>query len=208
MDSLVKYNTIEKYGKGFYKEKGSKFLGFIHPIHNEKEIKTILEQYKKDYHDARHHCYATTVGINQPIERKNDDGEPSGTAGKPILGQIHSFELSNVLIIVVRYFGGTKLGISGLINAYKTAAREAILDTTIIEKELKNCFNLSIDFSEIGNLLSLLKQQKIDHHDIAMKERGYVTIELPFESSNNILEQLKQNFKTIIINQIQYNEQN
>ncbi len=208
MDNQAKYRTITKPGEGLYKEKGSKFLGFVHPVNTEDEAKAILEKYKHDYHDARHHCYASSVGINQPIERQNDDGEPSGTAGKPILGQIHSFELSNVLILVIRYFGGTKLGVSGLINAYKTAARESILNTTIIEKELKNIYQLSIDFSEIGNLLSLLKQQKIDHHDITMEERGYVTIELPLDTSENTIEQLKQNFKTIIINQIQQNEQN
>jgi len=208
MDNQMKYKTIEKPGEGLYKEKGSKFLGFIHPVNNEKEAKVILKKYRHDYHDARHYCYASSVGINQPIERQNDDGEPSGTAGKPILGQIHSFELSNVLVLVIRYFGGTKLGISGLINAYRTAARESILNTTIIEKELKNSYRLSIDFSEIGNLLSLLKQQKIDHHDIAMEEKGYVTIELSLENTGNIIELLKQNFKTIIINQILQHEQN
>ena len=118
------YKTIKSSSEGIYKEKGSRFLAFAFPVVNQEEIKPIIERIRKEYHDARHHCYAYMIGRDRLIWRINDDGEPSGTAGRPILGQINSFGLTNILIVVSRYFGGTLLGVSGLINAYKTAAAE------------------------------------------------------------------------------------
>ena len=115
------YKTIAKPAEGFYKDKGSKFLAFAYPVYTEDRIKAQLSELKKEYYDARHHCYAWKLGIENDKYRANDDGEPSGTAGKPIYGQLLSHELTNALVVVVRYFGGTKLGTSGLIRAYKTA---------------------------------------------------------------------------------------
>ena len=128
------YKTIEKPSEGLFKDKGSKFISFAFPVDNEEEIKEIVQSIKKEHHSARHHCYAWRLGADQLLFRANDDGEPSSTAGKPILGQIQSFDLTNILIVVVRYFGGTLLGVSGLINAYRNAALDAINQAEIVEK--------------------------------------------------------------------------
>ncbi|PLX14682.1 MAG: YigZ family protein, partial [Marinilabiliales bacterium] len=137
MEEFVdQYLTISKPSEGLFKDRGSKFLAFAYPVSSEEEIKAFQEQLRSDYHDARHHCYAYMLGPKKENYRANDDGEPSSTAGKPILGQIRSFDLTNILIVVIRYFGGTKLGVGGLINAYKTAAEEALKNAKIIRKTL------------------------------------------------------------------------
>lgn len=118
--------TIQKQTEGLYKEKGSKFLAFAYPVQSEEQIKTIQAELRKEYYDARHHCFAWILGMDDQIWRANDDGEPAHSAGDPILGQIRSFELTNVLVVVIRYFGGTKLGVGGLINAYKEATASAL----------------------------------------------------------------------------------
>ena len=120
------YYTIQSQTEGLFKEKGSKFLAFAFPVQSEEEIKEIQDQLRKEFYDARHHCYAWISGMDEQSWRANDDGEPAHSAGDPILGQIRSFELTNVLVVVVRYFGGTKLGVGGLINAYKTVTEEAL----------------------------------------------------------------------------------
>ena len=127
------YRTIKTLSQGLYKDKGSKFMAFAYPVSEQESIKPIIDDIKKTYHDARHHCYAYMIGYQRQIWRANDDGEPSGTAGKPILGQINSAELTNILIVVIRYFGGILLGTSGLINAYKCAAADAISNAEIVE---------------------------------------------------------------------------
>ena len=129
-----KYRTVNAIAEGLYKEKGSRFISFIYPVKSEEEIKDIVAGLKTKYYDARHHCYAYCLGANRERFRANDDGEPSSTAGKPILGQIVSNDLSNVLIVVIRYFGGIKLGVSGLIQAYKEAASDAINNAEIVER--------------------------------------------------------------------------
>ncbi|MDP2112754.1 MAG: YigZ family protein, partial [Bacteroidota bacterium] len=126
------YKTIEKPSEGLFKDKGSKFISFAFPVNSEDEIKDIVQSIKKEHHSARHHCYAWRLGADHLHFRANDDGEPSSTAGKPILGQIQSFDLTNILIVVVRYFGGTLLGVSGLINAYRSAALDAINQAEIV----------------------------------------------------------------------------
>lgn len=129
----MNYQTIVSPTQGEYKELGSKFYAFAYPVNSEEEIKKNLSQLRKKYHDARHHCYAFIVGMENQYYRANDDGEPGHSAGDPILSQIRSFELTNTMVVVVRYFGGTKLGVSGLIRAYKTAAKEALSSAKIIE---------------------------------------------------------------------------
>lgn len=151
-----KYLTLGKESVGMYKEKGSKFLSFAFPISNEEEIKPILDSLKKKYHDARHHCYAYIVGKDQTIFRANDDGEPNHSAGDPILGQIRSHGLTNVLIVVVRYFGGTKLGVGGLIKAYKTAAGEAIDTNEIIEGILTSEISFTFDYSHTNEVMRVI----------------------------------------------------
>ncbi|MDR2293511.1 MAG: YigZ family protein [Prevotellaceae bacterium] len=157
-----KYKTIESQTTGIYKEKGSKFLSFACPVYSENEIKLIIAQIKKEYFDARHHCYAYRLGISGEIFRVNDDGEPSGTAGRPIYGQMLSFDVTNILIVVVRYFGGTKLGTSGLINAYKTAAADALKNAKITEQTEQQIVSLRFCYSAINNIMKLVKDEKIE----------------------------------------------
>lgn len=151
------YKTISKISTGVYTEKGSKFLAFAYPVKSESEIKEILAVCKKEYYDARHHCYAYALGPNQEAYRINDDGEPSGTAGRPIYGQILSRELTDILVLVVRYFGGTKLGVPGLINAYKTAAAEAISANEIIEKHIEEYYRIIFDYTVMNSVMQILK---------------------------------------------------
>ena len=131
------YKEVKTHTTGIYKEKGSKFIAYSYPVYSEQEVKEKLEEVKKIEHSARHHCYAYILHPDKSAQRANDDGEPSSTAGKPILGQILSNDLTNILIVVVRYFGVVKLGISGLIRSYKTAASDVITDATIITKTKK-----------------------------------------------------------------------
>lgn len=152
------YITIESESKGMYKEKGSKFLSFLYPVSTIEEIKSILEKFKKDYFDARHICYAYSIGPNRENFRYNDDGEPSGTAGKPIYGQILSAEITNCLIVVVRYFGGVLLGTGGLITAYKAAALDAISNSSIVNRDVLKLLEVSVDFVKLNDLMKLIKE--------------------------------------------------
>jgi uncharacterized YigZ family protein len=159
------YKTIEFSSRGIYKEKGSRFLSFAIPVSRIDEIKLILETYRKEYHDARHHCYAYMIGYERNLWRVNDDGEPSGTAGKPILGQINSFGLTNILIVVVRYFGGTLLGVSGLINAYRSAASDAIKNSTVIECTILEFYEIKYPYSSMNDVMKVLKDENINQFD-------------------------------------------
>ena len=156
-----KYKTIEKGGEGLYKEKGSKFIAKSFHVENEEEIKNILSEIKNEYHDARHHCYAWRINPLNEKTRSNDDGEPSGSAGKPILNQILSFELFNVFVVVIRYFGGTKLGVSGLFNAYRTAAKEALENSVIIEDEIKELYHIEYEYVTMNDVMKVIKQDGI-----------------------------------------------
>jgi len=156
------YKTIQNSSQGLYKDKGSKFLAFAYPVFSEEEIKEHLSFIKKEYFDARHHCYAYAIGLNREHYRTFDDGEPSGTAGKPIFGQIQSFELTNILIVVVRYFGGILLGTSGLITAYKAATENALQNAELIEKTLNSIFSVSFEYNVMNDLMKILKDQNIE----------------------------------------------
>ncbi len=151
------YKTLKEASQGLYKEKGSKFLAFAFPVRNTDDIKSHLEQLRKDYFDARHHCYAYILGPNKEAWRANDDGEPSGTGGRPIYGQLLSTELTDTLIVVVRYFGGILLGASGLANAYKTAARDAIDHAEIIEKTIDVHYRLHFEYAAINDVMRIVK---------------------------------------------------
>lgn len=159
------YLTISKPSEGLFKDRGSKFLAFAFPVSSENEIKAIQEQLRNKYHDARHHCYAYMLGVNKEIYRANDDGEPSSTAGKPILGQIRSFNLTNILIVVIRYFGGTKLGVGGLIHAYKTAAEEALKNAKIVKKTLHDIYELKFDYPQMNEIMRIMKEENIEQID-------------------------------------------
>lgn len=156
---LDEYKTIsQKIGEGFYSEKRSKFLAFAHHVTSEDEIKSILLAYKKKYYDARHCCYAYMLGAERVNFRANDDGEPSSTAGKPILGQINSFELTDILIVVIRYFGGTKLGTSGLIVAYRSAAAAAIEASQIEVKLVEETITYTFAYPMMNQVMRIVKE--------------------------------------------------
>lgn len=153
------YKTIAAAVEGEYTEKRSKFLAFAHPVQTVDEVKTWVEHYQKKYYDARHCCYAYMLGAERKDFRANDNGEPSGTAGKPILGQINSNELTDILIVVVRYFGGIKLGTSGLIQAYKAAAAEAIAAATIMEKTVDEEVAFFFEYPFMNQVMRIVKEE-------------------------------------------------
>jgi len=151
------YKTLAAPSEGLYKEKGSKFLAFAYPVRTLDEVKTHLDQLRKDYFDARHHCYAYILGPRKDAFRANDDGEPSGTGGRPIHGQLLSADLTDTLVVVVRYFGGILLGASGLANAYRTAARDAIDHATIVERTIDCRYRLSFAYEAMNDVMRILK---------------------------------------------------
>lgn len=156
---LDSYLTIRNSSEGLYKEKGSRFIAFVYPIEAADEVKEIVQSLRKKYHDARHICYAYILGADSSEYRVNDDGEPSGTAGKPIHGVLLSNNLTNVLIVVVRYFGGVKLGTSGLITAYRDAAMDAINHAEIINKTVQVYYFISFQYTAMNAVMSLLKEK-------------------------------------------------
>ncbi|MHC5353948.1 IMPACT family protein [Myroides sp. LJL115] len=157
------YKTIEKpTPEVLYKEKNSKFFAYAFPIHEESQVKDIIEQIKKEHYNARHWCYAFQTGAQTVYYRVNDDGEPSNTAGAPIHGQIQSFELTDVLVVVVRYFGGIKLGVGGLITAYRAAAQMALEEAIIIEKTIDSYFKVRFDYKDMNNVMRVIKEKNLN----------------------------------------------
>lgn len=160
-ESKDSYLTIKKPSEGFFKDRGSKFLAFAHPVSSEEEITEIQKALRKKYYDARHHVYAFRLGADMKTYRASDDGEPSNSSGPPVLGQIRSHELTDVLIVVVRYFGGTKLGVPGLINAYKTAAEDAINNAKIIEKTVDDLIELKFEYLLMNDVMRIIKDEEL-----------------------------------------------
>ncbi len=154
------YLTIEAPGEGIYKEKMSRFLSFAVPVVSADEALAYVEQYRKEYYDARHVCWAYMIGADRKCFRSNDNGEPSGTAGKPILGQINSANLTDILIVVVRYFGGIKLGTGGLIVAYRTAASEAIAACNIVERLIEDCVKIHFEYPLMNEVMRIVKEEQ------------------------------------------------
>lgn len=165
---IEEFKTIASTSSGLYKEKGSKFLAFAHPVKNEEEVKVLLEESRKTYFDARHHCYAYVLTPQRNVFRANDDGEPNHSAGDPILGQIKAKELTDVLVIVVRYFGGTKLGVSGLINAYKTAAEEALNASQQLVIEIKEQATVHYTYQDTNEVMRL-----VNDFDLSITEQKF-----------------------------------
>ncbi len=156
------YNTIKKPSEEvLFKDKNSKFFGYAFPVNNEEVIKQRLDDLKKKHHSARHWCYAYQIGTEDIKFRANDDGEPNNSAGQPIYGQIQSHEVTNVLIVVVRYFGGVKLGVGGLINAYKTAAQMALQASQIIEKTINREFLIAFDYKNMNKVMRIIKEKQL-----------------------------------------------
>jgi uncharacterized YigZ family protein len=155
------YKNVTTKAEGIFRDRGSRFIGYVFPVSSTDEIAAILAELRKEHHSARHHCYAWRLGADGAMYRVNDDGEPSGTAGKPIYNQILSAGITNVLIVVVRYFGGTLLGVSGLINAYKQAAADAISNAHITEKQITEVYNLQFEYSAMNDVMKILKDQEL-----------------------------------------------
>jgi uncharacterized YigZ family protein len=195
------YQTIEAPAEGMYKEKGSKFIAKAYPVKSDEQVKEILEQVKDDFHDARHHCYAYILGPTGNRWRANDDGEPSGTAGKPIHGQLLSFNLTNTLVVVIRYFGGTRLGVSGLINAYKTATHDALSNARIITRTVDAIYKVTFGYAMMNEAMRLVKElnlQIVEQHfdnTCAVKLRVRRSLESEFLSRCSKIEGLLADFE-------------
>ncbi len=156
------YKSIAGPSEGLFKDNGSRFIAFAYPVETEEEVKSIVGSLKKEYHDARHHCYAYRIGYKGEMFRANDDGEPSSSAGRPILGQIDSNGLSDILIVVVRYFGGIKLGIPGLIRAYKTSSADAIANNSIITKIATKRYLVKFGYDSMNNVMKMVKDMSLE----------------------------------------------
>lgn len=156
------YKTIQNPTEGIFRDKGSKFIAYAFPFSHENDLKNIITNVKTSHPKARHHCYAYRLTPDRNIYRVNDDGEPSGTAGRPILNVLLSKELTNILVVVVRYFGGTLLGVPGLINAYKAATEDAILNAQIIEKTVNDVYNIKFDYLLMNDVMKIIKEDKLE----------------------------------------------
>lgn len=162
MEYTDTFYTIGAPAEGLYKEKGSKFIAYAFPVSDEQQIKEITTRLKKEHHSARHHCYAWRLGSDLELFRVNDDGEPSGTAGRPIFGQIKQHELTDILVIVVRYFGGILLGTSGLTNAYKQAAANVLANAFIVEKVIETSIEVNFDYLAMNDFMMVLKEFQLE----------------------------------------------
>jgi uncharacterized YigZ family protein len=188
--SIFSFKTLGQAGTGSYRDKGSKFLAFAYPVTSELDIKEKLELLKREYFDARHHCYAWVLGADKSKFRANDDGEPGHSAGDPILGQIRARDLTNVLVVVVRYFGGIKLGVSGLIQAYRTAASDALDHAEIITEEVKSSITLRYDYACSPEIMKLIKTFNLQVVDQSFTDSGTMTVLVRESEKEKLLEKL------------------
>lgn len=193
------FYSIKAPSEGLYKEKGSKFISFAFPVSTETEIKEILDRFKKEYYDARHICYAYRIGFSEQKFRANDAGEPAHTAGDPIFNQIKSFELTNTLVIVVRYFGGTKLGKSGLIQAYKTAAEEALKSAEKIEKTEQVVVTITFEYEKMNEVMKVLKSFSTDFLSQDFQSVCSMSFQVTKDDSEILVKQLTPFIKSIEI---------
>jgi uncharacterized YigZ family protein len=155
------YRTIEKPAEGLFRDRGSKFLAFAYPLNHESELKDILAGLKSVHPKANHHCWAFRLGIDRSVFRINDDGEPSGTAGRPILNTLLSKDLTNMVVVVVRYFGGTLLGVPGLINAYKSATEDTIRQVVIVQKTVNDVYAIRFDYTQMNDVMKIVKEDEL-----------------------------------------------
>jgi uncharacterized YigZ family protein len=187
----MKYKTIEAEYSELYKEKSSKFFGLLFPIKSEEEAKSILARIKKEYYDSRHVCYAYVLGNKKEIWRISDAGEPSNTAGKPILGQLNAYDLTNTLLIVVRYFGGTKLGVGGLIQAYKTAAQLVLEKATIVERDVLVSYEIVFAYEDMSHILKCIKNVRGEVLVNAQSETCKIRCAIPYMNQQKFTSDLQ-----------------
>ena len=188
---IFSFRTIQNPSEGQYKEKWSKFLGFAFPVQSEHEVKERIGELKKKYFDARHHCYAYILGFDKSRFRANDDGEPNHSAGDPILGQIRSKGLTNVLVVVVRYFGGVKLGVGGLISAYKIAAQSVLDSAVIVEKEVSQRYEIRYTYMNTPEVMRLVKDFNLEIHNQSFEEECKIEVTLIVRSKEQFEEKVK-----------------
>lgn len=200
MDEITDtYKTITKATEEvLFKDKNSKFYGYAFPVSNEDQIKEHLEDLKKQHHAARHWCYAWQLGKEETRYRANDDGEPSNSAGMPIYGQIQSFEVTNILIVVVRYFGGVKLGVGGLINAYKTAAQLALENANIVTRTIDLQFEIAFDYPEMNKVMRVIKENNLTVIDQVLELNCKIFISVRKKEAERIYEKFDATYKVKI----------
>ena len=193
-----KYKEVKNHSTGIYKEKGSKFIAYSYPVYSEDQVKEKLEEVRKIEHSARHYCYAYILNPEKSSQRVNDDGEPSSTAGKPILGQILSNDLTNILIVVVRYFGGVKLGVTGLIRSYKSAAAVAIDNSTLITKTIKEQYVVSFKYPQMNDVMRLIKEFDLEVVNTDFQIDCKLIFAVPKSKENDILNTFKKKHELTI----------
>ncbi|NNK82555.1 MAG: YigZ family protein [Flavobacteriaceae bacterium] len=199
MESLDTYKTISSPSQVvLFKDKNSKFFGFAFPVNNVDEIKNHLNELKKQHYNARHWCYAYQLGTETIRYRANDDGEPNNSAGMPIYGQIQSFDVTNVLIVVVRYFGGVKLGVGGLINAYRTSAQMALEQATIIEKTINVNYNITFEYKNMNKVMRIIKEKQLNIVKQTLELDCNIIIAVKKSNSEAIFEVFNQLFEVKI----------
>lgn len=194
------FYTIKLPAEGLWRERGSKFLAYAYPVKTEAEIKAHLHTLKKEHPSASHHCYAWRLGADKSAYRANDDGEPSNTAGKPILSQIQSKDLTNILIVVIRYFGGTLLGVNGLINAYKSAAEDALAKSEIVEQFIFYRYKIEFDFDAMSAVMRILKEYETKMISNAYDSKNTIVFEVKKQHS----EKLEEKFKDLYTTQLEF----
>ncbi|ATP56383.1 YigZ family protein [Pedobacter ginsengisoli] len=192
------YKTISVASEGVFKDKGSKFIAYAYPISSDDEVKNILQNLRSEHPKARHFCWALRISPDRTVFRIQDDGEPSGTAGRPILNTLLSADITNILIVVVRYFGGTLLGVPGLINAYKTAAAEAIKEANVIEKTVNDIYEITFDYLAMNDVMRLMKDEQLNIIDQNFDTSCVIKFEVRKASLNIVLGKLDKidNLKT------------
>ena len=184
------YKTIKTLSEGTFRDKGSKFIAYAFPFNDEESLKEILASVKSEHPKARHWCYAYRLSPDRTIFRVNDDGEPSGSAGRPILNTLLSNELTNILVIVVRYFGGTLLGIPGLINAYKNATQEAIDAAEVIEKTQEDVYKIDFDYLQMNEVMRIIKEDDLEIHKPDFDNRCSITLSIRQLQVNQVVQKL------------------
>ncbi|WP_026898325.1 IMPACT family protein [Daejeonella oryzae] len=185
------YKTIASPSEGIFKDRGSKFIGYAFPVNSEQNIKALIQQLQTEHPKARHFCWALRISPDRSVFRLNDDGEPSGTAGRPILNTLLSNELTNILVVVVRYFGGTLLGVPGLINAYKTATLEAIHAAQIIEKTVNDVYLLKFNYLQLNEVMKLVKDENLTYQNQNFDTICSLEISVRKTQLNNLLLKLE-----------------
>jgi uncharacterized YigZ family protein len=192
MGTTSEYKSISSISRGEYREKGSRFIGIAYPVHSEDEVKEIMAGLKKEYHDARHHCFAYVIGPDKEFIRAYDDGEPSHSAGQPILTQIETRDLTNILVVVIRYFGGTLLGVGGLINAYKSTASNALEKANIYTRTVKERYRLEFEYPQMNAIMSLVKEKDLNVISRSFELSCSILIEIPKEKAGAFLERCRR----------------